>query len=65
MITATLMLMDSSTSISSGGIGTMITSTLAMNPMGRMRSVARPSAVRMLAAGMAPEAIRNSAEENG
>ena len=43
-MTDSVMLADSSTSSSAGGIGTMITSTLAMMLTGRIKSCQRPNA---------------------
>ena len=62
MMTATVMLSDNSTSIKCGFIGTMITSTLAMNPIGRIRSDPRLSAERAPTWAKAPEAILVSGE---
>jgi hypothetical protein len=63
MITATVTFDASMMSISADGIGTRITSTLAMIPTGKIRSCHRPSD-KPLGRGMAAEAIRNSGTGN-
>ena len=63
MMTATVTFDASKMSISGDGIGTRITSTLAMIPTGKIKSCQRPSE-SPLVRGMAAEAIRNSRKGN-
>jgi hypothetical protein len=54
------MLTDNNMSSSAGGTGTMITSTLAIMLIGRIKSCQRASAELAPALGNAPVAIRDS-----
>ena len=54
-----------STSISAAGNGTRITSTLAINPTGKIRSWTRPSGNPAAGRGKTPEAIHPSGRVKG